>query len=324
MINDPLRILRGIVFAARFGFVIDDTVLSRMSANIDRLKIVSRERINSEIKKALEVTGGVYKLVTLLDKIGGLDIVFPKISNLKNVYQVNVNDDGTFTYDIRNIHMEGKTVFDHTLAVLKFTKKGYINGLAALYHDVGKIYPEYKNGKVRFINHEFIGGKIVRDLFPEMKIDNETTNIVRFLISNHMKLHNMHDLSKKSIRRFIREIGSDLNRFALYDLCKADCLGTVQLKDGILCSSTPHYDAMELIEQLIIEDSIDVEKPFRYFDGNEIMEILQVSGKPVGDAIRIMYQIQDDYGFNEDIEVIKSELVKRFFKKYPQLRKKKK
>lgn len=317
--NDPLRILRGVVFAARFNFTIDIYVKCRMIDNIYRLKIVSRERINAEIKKAFDVQGGAYRLVKLLDSIRGLDYVFPGISKLKEVYQVNMKDDGTFTYDIRNIHMEGETVFDHTMAVLKFAKKGYVNGLAALYHDVGKIKPEYKDGKVRFINHEFIGAKIVRNLFPEMKIDSDTTKAVVFLIANHMKLHLLKDLSKKSLRRFIREIPSNELRFMLYDLCNADCLGTVQKVDGIICSNTPHYEAIELIENLIKEDSIEVEKPFRYFNGHEIMNILNISGKAVGDAIRIMLKIQDEYGFNMDKEFIKDELVKKFFKKYPQL-----
>lgn len=320
--NDPLRILRGVVFAARFNFTIDSFVKDRMIDNIHRLKIVSRERINAEIKKAFDVQGGVYRLVKLLDNITGLDYVFPGISKLKEVYQVNMRDDGTFTYDIRNIHMEGKTVFDHTMAVLKFAKKGYVNSLAALYHDVGKIKPEYKNGKIRFINHEYIGAKIVNKLFPEMKIDNDTTKAVEFLIKNHMKLHLLKDLSKKSLRRFIREIPSNELRYMLYDLCNADCLGTIQKIDGIICAGTPHYEAIELIENLIKADSINIEKPFRYFNGNEIMDILNISGKPVGDAINIMLKMQDEYGFNMDKEFIKEELIKRFFKKYPALKKK--
>ena len=50
--NDPLRILRGVVFAARFNFNIDIYVKCRMIDNIHRLKIVSRERINAEITKS--------------------------------------------------------------------------------------------------------------------------------------------------------------------------------------------------------------------------------------------------------------------------------
>ena len=311
-LNDPLRILRGLVFSARFNFKIDETVKNEMKKVSERLKIISRERINAEVKKAFNIQNGAYRLVKLLDEINALDIVFPKISNLKNVYQWNKNEDGTFSPDIRKIHLEGKTVFDHTMAVLKFTKKGYLNGLVSLYHDVGKIYPEHKNGKIRFIHHEHIGAEIVSTLFYELKIDNETIKNAVFLIDNHMKLHLLKDLSKKSLRRFIREIPSNELRFSLYDLCNADCLGTIQEVDGIVAAGTPHYEAIELIENLIKEESIVVEKPFRYFNGNEIMSILNISGKLVGDAINILLKIQDEYGFNKDKEFIKKELINRF------------
>ena len=310
-IQDPLRILRGIVFSARFNFIIDPIVKERMKANIHRLAIVSRERINAEIKKALNVQTGVYMLVKLLDEINGLDIVFPKLTTLKSIYQWNKNPDGTFSPDIRKIHMEGKTVFDHTMAVLRFTKPGFINGLAAIYHDIGKINPEYKNGKVRFIHHEKVGAKILKELLPSMKIDNNSSNDIIFLVNNHMKLHLLPDLSKKSLRRFIREIPSNELRFALYDLCNADCLGTVQEIDGILTSGKPHYVPIALIENLIKEDSITIEKPFRYFNGNELMELFNIKGKQVGEAIKIMLKIQDEYGFNQTKDFIAKKIKSR-------------
>ena len=117
--------------------------------------------------------------------------------------------------------------------VIKYVKKGYILGLAALYHDVGKIYPEYKNGKIRFINHEHIGAEIVETLFPKLKIDSKTTKAVKYLVEKHMSLHKLHDLSKKSLRRFIREIPSEINRQDLYDLCNADCLGTLKSENEV-------------------------------------------------------------------------------------------
>lgn len=314
--EDPLRILRGCVFAARFNFTIDEVVKFQMLMNVERLKIISRERINAEIKKALEVQGGLYRLVKLLNEINALDIVFPKIANLKSIQQYNKDENGKYYPDVRNIHLEGPFVFTHVMNVIQYVKKGYEIGLAALYHDVGKIYPEFKNGKVRFINHEYIGGKIIDKIFPEMKIDSETTKNVKFLVENHMKLHKMHDLSKKSIRKFVREIPTDNLRYELYDLCNADCLGTIYKNEYGISSMTPHYEAIELIENVIKEESIIVEKPFRYFNGNEIMSFLNISGKPVGDAINIMLNLQDIYGFKMDKEFIKDKLIQEFKTKY--------
>lgn len=293
--EDPLRILRGIIFSIRFDFIIDENTKNGMIRNKDRLSIISKERIISECKKVFDLRYGIYKLVILLDEFEMLDYVFPGISNLKNSTQRQPNGE----YDIRNIHVEGPTVFDHTLSVLQNIDIGMVNSLAGLYHDVGKIYPEHKNGKIRYINHEKIGVKLAEKYLKEMKYDNDTINDVKFLIGNHMLLHNLKDLSKKSLRRIIRKFPSDDIRFKLYSLCDADCKGTMYIKNNRFIPMLPHYGIQEKIERLIKEDDYISEKPFRYFNGHELMDILNIeSGPLVKKAINIMYEIQDEFGPN--------------------------
>lgn len=49
--EDPLRILRGIQFASRFGFIIEENTLQSIKENIDSLKSVSSERFYEEFFK---------------------------------------------------------------------------------------------------------------------------------------------------------------------------------------------------------------------------------------------------------------------------------
>ena len=49
--EDALRIIRGIRFAARFGFNIDPATLQSMAANAQLLENISKERIYAEFKK---------------------------------------------------------------------------------------------------------------------------------------------------------------------------------------------------------------------------------------------------------------------------------
>ena len=51
--DDPLRILRGIRFASRFDFQIEDETLKAMERNTHRLEIVSQERITDELNKII-------------------------------------------------------------------------------------------------------------------------------------------------------------------------------------------------------------------------------------------------------------------------------
>lgn len=49
--DDPLRIMRCVRFACRYGWQIDKDVYAAMKRNIDRLEIISKERINDEFTK---------------------------------------------------------------------------------------------------------------------------------------------------------------------------------------------------------------------------------------------------------------------------------
>ena len=51
--DDPLRILRCIRFACRYGWDIEDKTFTGMKNNVERLSIISSERISSEFEKII-------------------------------------------------------------------------------------------------------------------------------------------------------------------------------------------------------------------------------------------------------------------------------
>jgi len=54
--DDPLRMLRAIRFATQLGFTIEAESLEAISRNSDRIKIITKERIVTELNKILQVT----------------------------------------------------------------------------------------------------------------------------------------------------------------------------------------------------------------------------------------------------------------------------
>lgn len=81
-IDDPLRILRCVRFATRYGWKIDPLVLNAMKTNIDRLNIISAERITEEFNKIL-LTPNNKNLcfgINLLWGINGFKYIFPSIT----------------------------------------------------------------------------------------------------------------------------------------------------------------------------------------------------------------------------------------------------
>lgn len=65
-IEDPLRILRGIQFAARFGFEIDPDTLKLMKDNSHLIKEITGERIMDEFMKILRKKGDTQKALNLI------------------------------------------------------------------------------------------------------------------------------------------------------------------------------------------------------------------------------------------------------------------
>ena len=75
-IEDPLRILRGIQFAARFGFKIEPESLKLMQQNAHLVKEVTGERIHDELEKILNKGGDTQLAINLLHQTGVDEALF--------------------------------------------------------------------------------------------------------------------------------------------------------------------------------------------------------------------------------------------------------
>ena len=79
--DDPVRILRGLRFANRFGWRLDDDVYEAMLRHIERLTIVSRERVHSELCKMLNGPDPV-GIMNTLRETGALAIMIPELEEM--------------------------------------------------------------------------------------------------------------------------------------------------------------------------------------------------------------------------------------------------
>lgn len=75
-VEDPLRILRSIGFAARFGFDIEPKTLKLMKEHSHLIKEVSGERIHDEFMKILRKDGDTQKAIDLLHQTGADEALF--------------------------------------------------------------------------------------------------------------------------------------------------------------------------------------------------------------------------------------------------------
>lgn len=82
--DDPIRILRTLRFAVRYGWEIPDELWQAMKANGGRMKIVRRPRVATEFEKMMESNDPV-TLLRMMKEIGVIFRVLPELCHLYRV-----------------------------------------------------------------------------------------------------------------------------------------------------------------------------------------------------------------------------------------------
>ena len=216
--DDPLRMIRAIRFKVRYNLTPAPGLMDALATNVERLKIVSHERIRDEFVKLLQGPKPHVALADLMDT-GLLDIFAPEFSEGIGI------DQGSY---------HSKDVWGHTLDVVeKASGKDLLVILAALFHDIGKPRTRSveESGRVRFFGHEDVGADIARKVMRRLKFSNDDIDAVATLVKNHMRLGSAVPFTASAARRLRRDLGELVE--PLLEVCQADASALARIPKGI-------------------------------------------------------------------------------------------
>lgn len=179
--EDPLRVYRVARFAAKLGFEVEPETVKQMNELKEELNTLSRERVYTELSKALQ-TEKPSVFFEVLRKADVLDVHFKEINDLIGVEQ-------PIKY-----HPEGDA-YNHTLLVLDMaaymTKNFDLNRkleirFSALVHDLGKgITP--KEEYPHHYGHENSGVELVGKFGKRINAPNNWIKCGKIACKEHMR-----------------------------------------------------------------------------------------------------------------------------------------
>lgn len=279
--EDPLRVLRGMQFAGRFGFKLDAPTIEMCKQIIDQFGELSKERVYGEWWKWASMSRTPSKGLELLVQTGWIKH-FPWIANLIDVQQDPI------------WHPEGNG-FLHTAhvtdAAAMIARREDMNDsdrgefvLAALCHDFGKVTTsQIIDNRWRAPGHDAAGVPLSDEFLKSINTPPDRISRILPLVAEHM-CHIMVKPSPRVIRRLATRLYPATVQMWSW-IVESDYSGRPPLPPG-----NPTTSWIELAKSM----DLALNKPKPTVMGRHLLEIGYKPGPEMGKVLKAAFEAELD------------------------------
>ena len=265
--EDALRILRGLRFAARFGFQIEENTRRAMDAQIAGLDALARERVLTELV-------GFLLAAKADDLVHAANILCRLIPAL-------VPTVGFDQHSRHHVH----DVFGHIATVVERVSPTPELRLAALLHDIGKphVFTLDQQGEGHFYGHAAVSADIANQVLLELKAPNALREEVVFLVKHHM---DRCGTDERTARRLLSRHGLErMERLLEFQACDLGGKGTDAPDESLRELQT----LLELLRTLAKQEGALTLKTLAV-SGRDLMELGMAPGPELGRTLNALLE----------------------------------
>ena len=282
--EDPLRILRGVRFAVRFGLTPEAKTEREMTALSHRMDKLAKERVFDELCKLLPA------------------VTAPELQRFAPVLTAVIPELKPAVGFLQHTPHHAYDVFTHTSLVVEGVGEDLALRWAALLHDAGKpgSFTMDENGRGHFKGHAHLSGEIAEAVLHRLKAPNALREEVVLLIKHHMT---PLEPDKRILRRRLGQYGIETVQKML-TLQKADFAGK-GVKD-----SDPQFSQVEaLLEEILAEEACFSLKDLA-INGQDLIKLGFEPGPNMGACLsKLLEQVQDEKIPNEKEALLNAALL---------------
>ncbi len=309
--DDPLRVLRGLQFAARFNLVPDPESMETMRRSVSSLRELSPERLRDEWRKLLVLAEKPSIGLQLGFDLGVFDVLHPELPPLKSTPQnPEWHPEGDVWIHTNMVVDEAAVLVRREMCDEETT---FMIVLAALCHDLGKpAVTKEIDGKIRSIAHEEAGEVPSRSFLKTVGISSLVTEKIVGIVKDHLKPTKYYlddhkpgqSITDGAIRKLAARIApATMNELLL--VAEADYFGRGLWRHG---EAREYPERPWLLDRAAKLDVLTGPAP-HVLTGAELIDLGVDPGPNMGDMIKEANRLRDEEG------MMKEEIVTRLIEK---------